>query len=89
MTMNAAALRKFPLFGGMEESELDALARLSADEEYPAGISVMEEGRLASALFVVERGEVEIGMQENQGAGKRVSYVEPGGVFGCSALCNC
>ncbi len=84
--MNAAMLRRFPLFGGMEESELDALARLCACEEYPSGIYVTEEGRLASALFVVERGEVEIEIQEKAGAAEKVSYVEPSGVFGHSAL---
>ena len=84
--MSAHVLQSFPLFGGMEEWELDAVAKLSAREEYAAGACITEEGRLASTLFVLEQGEVAISMQGDEGTLPKVFYVVQGGVFGYSSL---
>jgi CRP-like cAMP-binding protein len=84
--MNANVLRRFPLFGGLEERELDAVAKLCAHKEYSAGVYVTEEGRLASTLFLLEQGEVQVTVVPGEGSLSKEFYVVPGGLFGCSSL---
>ena len=55
-----AHLREMPIFGGLSDAELDKVVSLSTDVEAAAGDLIVRQGELASDLFVIRRGKVEV-----------------------------
>jgi CRP/FNR family cyclic AMP-dependent transcriptional regulator len=58
----AEALRRSPLFEMLSDAEIDVLAELSRHRRFAAGEVVFSEGDQGDALFVLQRGEVEVVM---------------------------
>ena len=54
------ALRQVPIFGGLSDEELDKVTSVSTAVEAAAGELVVREGELASELFVIRTGAVEV-----------------------------
>lgn len=54
------SLRRIPLFAGLVDDELAALAARTGEFVAPAGQVLIEVGQPGSGLFVVEEGEVEV-----------------------------
>lgn len=65
----AAALRRCPLFDMLSDAELDVLAELSRARRFAPGEIVFAEGDAGDALFVLEKGHVEVTTQAPQGGG--------------------
>lgn len=59
-------LRRLPLFEGLTEPELDALAGHVSEFEAPAGSVLIEIGQPGSGLFVIEEGTVEVELPGGQ-----------------------
>ncbi len=55
-----AQLREMPIFGGLSDTELDKVVSLSTDVEVAAGELVVRQDDLASELFVIRQGKVEV-----------------------------
>jgi signal transduction histidine kinase len=55
-----ARLRDTPLFGGLDDTELERLASLGEIVDLEAGEMLIREGELADALYVVLDGEMEV-----------------------------
>lgn len=55
-----ATLRRIPLFAGLDDDELSALAARAGEFTAAAGQVLIEIGQPGSGLFVIEEGEVEV-----------------------------
>ncbi|MCL5076230.1 MAG: cyclic nucleotide-binding domain-containing protein [Chloroflexi bacterium] len=83
------ALQGMQLFQGLDDSQLDKLARLCQEETYETGDIIFREGSKASKLYLIDYGKaiVEMGhlteMETGQGI---VGVITTGDSFGWSAL---
>ena len=80
-TDSAAALKRVPLFQGLSDRELKAIARDAREEPYSAGQNIVTEGSRAAAFFVITEGRAKL-IQ----AGKERRTLGPGSYFGEMAL---
>jgi len=82
---------KFPLFHGLTQEELEAVAMICREEVYEAGAILYEEGERIDRVYIVERGKValEIKVQLGPWGPRRqrvVQLLTSGQVFGWSAI---
>lgn len=56
----ADALSRAPLFAGLSRKQLNQLAQLSEDMEFPAGKVLIKEGDIGQEFFVIVDGDVEV-----------------------------
>jgi len=56
-------LKKFPIFEGLTEDELEKIAALCREEAYETGEVIFEEGGVAKDLYVVVEGKVALEMK--------------------------
>lgn len=85
------ALGKVPIFEGLTDDELERIANLCREEVYEAGVTIFEEGEAADYLYLVEEGEVVLGMElelQPYASPKQttIEVATKGEVFGWSAL---
>ena len=80
---SADILKKVPLFGGLDNKELDQIARSMRERHFKAGDTVTQEGAGGVGFFVVESGEAEVNV-----GGQAKGTVGPGDYFGEIALIN-
>lgn len=82
--MSAAAtdaLKKVPLFAGLDDRELENIGSVMRERRYQAGDTVTEEGAGGVGFFVVEEGEADVTVgSEPKGS------IGPGDYFGEIAL---
>lgn len=80
-------LRKFEIFGGLSDHELDLIREVAKKESYEGEKRIFEENSLAANLYLVLKGEVVIQMR---GAKNRtqipIDTIIPGEIFGWSAV---
>lgn len=74
-------LTSVPLFAGLNDDELDAVAYAATQLDYPAGKVLMREGEVAHEMFVVLEGTLEVTRD-----GDYIADIEPGGFAGEMAL---
>lgn len=74
-------LHELPLFSACTHKELVSIARLVDEARFPAGQTLMEEGRAGQECFVITEGQatVEIG-------GELVAELGPGEIVGEMAI---
>jgi CRP-like cAMP-binding protein len=53
-------LRRYPFFAGLTDEELSRIAQIANERPYPAGAVVFREGEVASHLYVLTDGAVEL-----------------------------
>ena len=83
-TVPVETLKKVPLFAGLDNKELEAIASSMRERRYSAGDVVTKEGSGGVGFFVVEEGEAEVSV-----AGETKPWtVGPGDYFGEIALIN-
>lgn len=70
-------LRKVPLFGGLESSELEQVIALAETRSFPAQHTLFSESQLADALWVVLDGDVEVSRE-----GRLLAELGPGAALG-------
>lgn len=75
------ALRRAPLFEGLTDKELTALAMRTEDMDFPAGKVLCKEGETGSEFYVIMEGEAEVTQ-----AGQKVATHGSGDFFGEVAL---
>lgn len=75
--MERARLAAIPLFAGLPERELDAVAHAASELEVASGDALMTEGEFGHALFAIEDGAAEVSID-----GASVGAVGPGDVIG-------
>ena len=60
MTTTSDFLRSVPLFEGMTDRSIDAIARLTEDATFPAGAVLVEEGRPGDTFIVIVDGRATV-----------------------------
>jgi CRP-like cAMP-binding protein len=70
-------LRSIPLFAGADPADLEALAAVATEADFPAGRSVVRQGDPGSGLFVVLEGTVRVVRD-----GELLAELGPGRWFG-------
>ena len=76
-----------PIFGGLTDAELDKVVSLSTEVEASAGEFIVRQGELASELFVIRQGSVEVLFDVEDVEDERLlSHLEVGDCFGEMAL---
>jgi CRP-like cAMP-binding protein len=75
--METARLVAIPLFSGLEDEDLAAIALAASEVEAAEGQSVATEGDFGHALYAVESGTAEVTSD-----GKKLGTLGPGDVFG-------
>jgi CRP/FNR family transcriptional regulator/CRP/FNR family cyclic AMP-dependent transcriptional regulator len=75
-------LKTVPLFADMPEAELKTLAQDFAQLEFAQGEAIFYQGDPGLVLYVVEKGQVRIFVQGEDGQEVSVALCGPGEVFG-------
>jgi CRP/FNR family transcriptional regulator, cyclic AMP receptor protein len=75
-----------PLFLGLHENELRAVAAMAVEKTYPRNTIVIKEGELTGSLFVILAGKVKVCLGDESGKELVLDIKGPGGYFGEMAL---
>ncbi|MDH5468055.1 MAG: cyclic nucleotide-binding domain-containing protein [Candidatus Aminicenantes bacterium] len=80
-------LKKFKVFEGLTDAELENISEIARKEEYEAGKRIFDEKSQAAHLYTVLKGKVEIKMSADKGRElMRLDMVGPGEIFGWSSV---
>lgn len=82
-------LRRFPFFGGLTDEELAGIAMIAEEVGFPDGAIVFREGEVATKIYVLAAGTVELIYEIHRPTGTDTSYVgdiAQGEPFGLSAF---
>lgn len=83
--MSIDALRDCPLFTGLSDTQLSALAELSEGAHLQTGQTIFAQDDPADRLYVLLSGRVAIRFKPHDGETLTVTEIGRGGVFGWSA----
>jgi CRP-like cAMP-binding protein len=75
------ALRRVPLFAGLDDGEVQKVALLFKERHFAEGETVVKEGSDGAAFFLIESGEATVSV-----AGSERASLGPGDHFGEIAL---
>ena len=75
--MDASRLESIPLFAELSRKDLKAVARHADEVDLPSGAKIVEQGRLAYELFVVESGTADVLIDDQV-----IAQIGPGDVVG-------
>ena len=79
-------LSSSPIFGGLGEPELRALAEEAATVELRPNETLFSQGQPSDAFFVVLQGKVDIFLKGSNGSDRRLATLEPGHILGETSL---
>ncbi len=80
------SLRKIPLFGGANETDLDCLATCLIERRYPKDSIIVEEGLPGDYMYVIQDGRVKVTKASEDGREKIMNIFDEGDFFGEMAL---
>ncbi|HDJ23004.1 MAG TPA: Crp/Fnr family transcriptional regulator [Candidatus Aminicenantes bacterium] len=87
--IDLATLRKFDIFKGLTDAELENIQSIAKLEKFKANTRVFEEDSLAMKMYLVLKGRVEIRLKKAAGFMPiTIDVVGPGEIFGWSAVTN-
>lgn len=75
--MDAAQLKRIPLFSDASDEQLRRVAVFAESKEIPEGNVVIEEGSYSHELFAIEEGTAEVTRD-----GEHIADLGPGDIFG-------
>lgn len=75
-------LRRYSLFGGLIDAQLETLISRIRTEEVPAGTAIMRQGERGDRLYCIVAGEVEIMRASTAGTATCVARLGPGETIG-------
>ena len=81
-TVPAADLKKIPLFEGLNEEEVRALADRTVPRSFPKNAIVVNEGDLTDSLFLIISGKVKVYLGDESGKELILDIKGPGQYFG-------
>lgn len=81
-----AIIKNCPLFGGLNESAVQALSGQAAKQSYAAQAIVFSEGDDAAALFILADGNIDLIKSTPDGREQLVRSVKPGELFAEAAM---
>jgi CRP/FNR family transcriptional regulator/CRP/FNR family cyclic AMP-dependent transcriptional regulator len=81
-----ALLRNVPLFAGLSDQELEALARRLGRRTFGKGMVIFHKGGLGQSLYIIESGQVRIFCLSETGQEISINVYGPGDLFGELAI---
>ena len=79
-------LQKVPLFAGLNNRQLEHLARRFIDRNYKVGEAIVNQGQGGEGFFIIVSGKAEITRQRADGAAIVVNQIGPTDFLGELAL---
>ena len=81
-----SALHDVPLFAGLEDGGLDAIAKHAVTRGFPKNVILINEGDPGNTLYIILTGKVKVFLRNEQGKEVILNYQGPGEYFGEMAL---
>ncbi len=81
-----AILQRTPLFRGLNQRQLDRLAKRFVEREYLAGEKIVTQGKGGEGFFIVGSGLAQAVREHADGTQTVLNPLEPGDFFGEMAL---
>jgi hypothetical protein len=78
----AQALRGIPFLRSLDDDSLRLAAESVTREEHARGSELARQGTVASALYLIAQGEVELLRNERDGRSRRIAVLHPGDLLG-------
>jgi CRP/FNR family transcriptional regulator, cyclic AMP receptor protein len=78
----SAELRRIPLFEGLDDPELSALAERTTPRSFPKNAIVVNEGDLSDSLYLILTGKVKVYLGDESGKELILDVKGPGQYFG-------
>src|SRR5581483_8594224 len=75
-------LRNVPIFAAVDDATISSLVLQLQSEFTPEGELIFEEGQPGDSMFIIERGEVEIRLPDDEGSVTILASLGPGEFFG-------
>jgi CRP/FNR family cyclic AMP-dependent transcriptional regulator len=79
-------LKKFKIFQGLNDRELDLIANIAREEAFDEGQRIFEEKALAANLYLALEGKVEVKLKGKDNTMVKIDEVGPGEIFGWSSI---
>jgi CRP/FNR family transcriptional regulator, cyclic AMP receptor protein len=79
--LDAATLKKIPLFAGVPDETLGKIAPWATSEVWPEGKVIVKEGGFSNHFYAIEDGTAKVERE-----GEQLADLEPGDVFGEQGL---
>jgi len=83
---NKAFLRRVPLFSGLTEPQLEALAVGSARRSYPKGRTIVTEGESTQTMYILLAGRAKVQRSDSEGKEVILAVISSGEFFGEMSL---
>ena len=80
--MDTSFLRKVPLFEGLTEEDLEAIAKVTISRTYDKDQIIILAKEEGDALFIIESGQVKVSIVSEDGREVILSLLANGAVFG-------
>lgn len=81
-----ALLNRIPIFFRCTSEELDTICTRLKERTCPAGATIIRQGDMGDAFYIVQSGRVSVWQQDDQGWDRLVNEHNRGGTFGELAL---
>lgn len=82
----ARFLRNVPLFSGLDNGELEALARVGTHKSFGKSAHLIHQGADGQSLYFILRGKVKVALADQDGREITLSLLHPGDFVGEMAL---
>ncbi|NMC11395.1 MAG: cyclic nucleotide-binding domain-containing protein [Chloroflexi bacterium] len=79
-------LRRYPFFGSLSADQLKQIAMMSDEVSLAAGVTILEEGKPAQAIYLLMEGAVDVFFSVSENKEFFVAEINPGEAFGISAM---
>lgn len=79
-------LRSVPLFGELDEEELERFSRVAVPRSYPAGTRVFHEGDRSDACYIIRSGTFRVTREHPDGRAITLATLGPGDIVGELAM---
>jgi CRP-like cAMP-binding protein len=83
-----AMIRSLPLFGDMDDAELERVLAQAAELRIGKGTAVFEQGRTATAFYVLLEGRLKVVQITPDGQQLIIRFVVPGDLYGIAKALN-
>lgn len=77
-----ARLKALPLFTGLSEDELEAVAGLVEQSSFPPGTLIFKQGDPSDRFYIIESGQVSLTVHDQASAEAKLTCLGPGEFFG-------